>query len=65
MNQLRDSRNLKNRRKQARLSQWCVARALGKSQGWLSNIENFYVMPSEKILTDIFSAIERLKQDRN
>lgn len=61
MKQLSDSRNLKKKRERARLSQWPVALAMGKSQAWLSNIERGYVSPPQRVLTEILRAIERLK----
>lgn len=65
MKQLSDSSNIKKKRERARLSQWRVARALGKSQGWLSNIERGYVSPPKKVLTDILRTIESLNRNRN
>jgi transcriptional regulator with XRE-family HTH domain len=46
------------------LSQWRVARALGRTQGWLSNIESEYVTPDERVLANILHTIEMLNQKR-
>jgi len=59
-----DANNLRKMRKSARLSQWKVACALGKTQGWLSNVELGYVTPGEKVARKIAAAIEKLKGGR-
>jgi DNA-binding XRE family transcriptional regulator len=55
-----DSGKLRQVRKDAGLSQWQVARSLGKSQGWLSTIELGYVTPSRTVARQIAAAIEKL-----
>jgi DNA-binding XRE family transcriptional regulator len=56
-----DSSKLRQMRKDAELSQWPIARALGRTQGWLSNIELGYVTPSQAIAHKIAAAIQKLK----
>lgn len=57
-----DTKWLRTKRKEADLSQWQVALALGKTQGWLSNIELGYVTPSEEVATKIAVTIKNLKR---
>jgi len=59
-----DSSKLRQMRKDAELSQWPIARALGKTQGWLSNIELGYVTPSQDVAKRIKAAIQKLKGGR-
>ena len=54
---------VKNIRKQAGLSQWHVAKAVGRTQGWLSNIELGYVIPQEDELLKIVAVIMTLEQE--
>jgi len=56
-----DSGKLRQMRKDAGLAQWQVARSLGKTQGWLSNIELGYVTPSKDVAAKIAKAIKTLK----
>ncbi len=48
-------------RREKGLSQWAVARAVGRTQGWLSAIELGYVTPSDEVALDIMSAIRELE----
>jgi predicted transcriptional regulator len=56
---------LKKSRKRAGLSQWVVARAVGRTQTWLCNIELGYVRPSEEEFVRIAVAIERLREEKS
>jgi predicted transcriptional regulator len=60
-----DSKALRSMRKRAGFSQWRLAKSLGRTQGWLSNIELGYVTPHETVLAKIARAIEMLKKDRS
>ena len=51
---------LRTMREKARLSQWQVARSVGRTQGWLSNIELGYVTPTEEDVLNIAGAIKSL-----
>jgi len=55
-----DGKELRKRREAANLSQWKVAVALGKTQGWLSNLEMGYVVPTEDAANSIKMAIKTL-----
>lgn len=55
-----DSSKLRQMRKDAGLSQWQVARSVGKTQGWLSNIELGYVTPSQDVALEITTVINAL-----
>lgn len=59
-----DSSKLRQMRKDAELSQWPIARALGRTQGWLSNIELGYTPPSPDVARNIADAIKKLKRGR-
>jgi transcriptional regulator with XRE-family HTH domain len=65
MKSILNSEKLRTMRTRAGLSQWHVATALGKTQGWLSNIELGYVKPHRKIILEIARAIEVLAQERS
>jgi len=52
---------LRRKRHEARLSQWEVAKGLGKTQGWLSCVELGYLQPSEQVMRHIETTIEKLK----
>lgn len=53
---------LRGMRTKAGLSQWQVARALGRTQGWLSNIEMGYVPLPEFEVEKIAAAITKLEK---
>jgi predicted transcriptional regulator len=53
---------VKKLRLNSSLSQWRVASAMGKSQGWLSNIELGYVKPPRNVIVDIELTIKGLKK---
>lgn len=55
-----DNKELRKMRVAANLCQWKVAVALGKTQGWLSNIELGYVAPSEDVAKKIALTIKTL-----
>ena len=55
------AKELRDMRKRAGLSQWSVAQAVGKTQGWLSIIELGYHEPSEADLISIEAAIRNLQ----
>lgn len=55
-----DNKELRKMRVAANLCQWKVAVALGKTQGWLSNIESGYVVPSEEVARKIAFAIKTI-----
>jgi DNA-binding XRE family transcriptional regulator len=55
-----DSSKLRQMRKDAGLSQWQVALSVGKTQGWLSNIELGYVTPSQDVALEITTVINAL-----
>jgi len=60
-----NAETLRARREQAGVSQWAVARQLGRSQGWVSIRECGYQAVSEAEARQIVTAIETLKgQDR-
>ena len=52
---------LKARREEAGISQWAVAKAVGRSQGWVSIRECGYQAVSESEARQIATAIEALK----
>lgn len=52
---------LREKRKQAGISQWAVAKALGRSQGWVSIRECGYQQVSESEAVQIASAIESVR----
>jgi transcriptional regulator with XRE-family HTH domain len=52
---------LRDLRRKKGLSQWAVARAVGRTQGWLSAIELGYVIPSDEVALNIMSAIRELE----
>jgi transcriptional regulator with XRE-family HTH domain len=54
---------VKDIRKQAGLSQWHIAKAIGRTQGWLSNIELGYVTPQGDELLKIVAVIRTLQQE--
>jgi DNA-binding transcriptional regulator YiaG len=54
---------LKNIREEAGLPQWRVARALGRSQGWLSNFEKGYQVPTPEDASRIVRVIVQLEQE--
>lgn len=56
-----DTRTLKTMRIRAGLSQWQVAVACNRTQGWLSNIELGYVKPTDEDIFNIAAAIKNLK----
>jgi len=53
---------LRERRQQAGLSQWALAKKLGRSQGWISIRECGYQQVSDSEAIAIASAIESLKR---
>jgi len=55
---------LRKMREEAGLSQWAVARALGRTGPWLSLIELGYSRPREDDLFKIGLAIEKLKSGK-
>ena len=60
-----DNKELRKKRVAANLSQWKVAAELGKSQGWLSNIELGYVTPSQDVALEIATVINSLNSKLN
>ena len=58
-----DSTSLRAMRRRAGLSQWKVARSLGKSQGWLSTFECGYRDLPEDLARKLVAAIKRMKGD--
>jgi predicted transcriptional regulator len=55
-----DPGHLRKMRQDAGLSQWQVACSVGKTQGWLSNIELGYVTPSQDVALEITTVINAL-----
>lgn len=53
---------LRDRRRQAGVSQWAVAKELGRSQGWISVRECGYQTPTDSEAIAIANAIESLKR---
>jgi transcriptional regulator with XRE-family HTH domain len=56
-----DAKSLKEMRNRAGLSQWRVAVACNRTQGWLSNIELGYVKPTDEDILKIAAAIKTLQ----
>jgi transcriptional regulator with XRE-family HTH domain len=57
-----NSEKLKAMRTRAGLSQWQVASAMNRTQGWLSNIELGYVKPHQNLMLVIEMTIKKLKE---
>jgi transcriptional regulator with XRE-family HTH domain len=64
MKSSQDASKLRQARKDAELSQWQLARSLGRSQGWLSNLECGYTDLTEDVAQKIAAAIEKFKGGR-
>lgn len=58
-----DSTSLREMRRRAGLSQLQVALSLGRTQGWLSNIELGYVTPSPEVARKLRASIKRIASD--
>ena len=65
MKSIIDAKQLKAMRKNAGLSQWQVAKAVQRTQGYISTIEMGYVVPTQKVLAEIATAINSLNSKLN
>ena len=59
-----DAKTLKTMRRKEGLSQWQVAVACERTQGWLSNIELGYVKPTNEDIFNICAAIKTLSNEK-
>ena len=55
---------LRTMREKTGLSQWHVAKAIGKTQGWLSNVELGYVELTEDQVLNIAAAIRESQAEK-
>ena len=55
-----DAMAIRKLRRAASLSQGAVARGMGMSQSWLSNVELSYTVPTRRELFDIIATIRTL-----
>ena len=57
------AKSIREMRINAGISQWPLALAVQRTQGWLSNIELGYVTPSDAEIEKIKTAIRQIKRN--